>query len=50
MIGAKMNKRKSRNGLRHHPGTRIFLAMRRRGSAKLQDIYIYIMYGKRNIF
>lgn len=41
MICEKMNKRKSRNGLRHRPGTRIFRAMRIRGAKKGNTI-IYI--------
>ena len=49
MIGAKMNKRKSRNGLRPRPD---IPDMPGHAAERGREItrHIYIMYGKRDIF
>ena len=49
MIGAKMNKRKSRNGLRPRPDIPDIPG---RAAEMGREItrHIYIMYGKRDIF
>ena len=50
MIGAKMNKRKSRNGLRPRPGNPDIPGHADKGREERKHNYIYIDNGKRNIF
>ena len=50
MIGEILNKKESGTSCALARATRIFRAMRRRGGALNNKTYIYIMYGKRDIF